>query len=316
MDSSGMQQSPSRPDLAIKTRMLRKIFGSKVAVRSLTLEVPRGEVFGFLGPNGAGKSTSIKMMLGLIAPTRGEALVLGSPVGDVSVRRKIGFLPEHFRFYEWLTAIELLSVHGRLYGMSKSRLRERIPELLNEVGLWPHREKKVRDFSKGMMQRLGLAQALLNEPDLIFLDEPTSGLDPAGRKLVRDIIKAQRSRGATVFLNSHLLGEVEVTCDRVGFIKNGEVVETRRLGGLLDGEITVTMRAGNLSPEAFSALAQRVSSLEAAGDQVTFYTPSMETLPGIVRFLVSQNVDVYEITPQRLSLEDLFLRIVGVDGEP
>jgi ABC-2 type transport system ATP-binding protein len=316
MESSGMQQSPSQPDLAIKTRMLRKIFGSKVAVRSLTLEVPRGEVFGFLGPNGAGKSTSIKMMLGLIAPTRGEALVLGSPVGDVSVRRKIGFLPEHFRFYEWLTAVELLSVHGRLYGMSKSRLRERIPELLNEVGLWPHREKKIRDFSKGMMQRLGLAQALLNEPDLIFLDEPTSGLDPAGRKLVRDTIKAQRSRGATVFLNSHLLGEVEATCDRVGFIKNGEVVETRRLGGLLDGEITVTLRAGNLSPETFSALAQRVSSLEAAGDQVTFYTPSMETLPGIVRFLVSQNVDVYEVTPQRLSLEDLFLRIVGADGEP
>jgi ABC-2 type transport system ATP-binding protein len=316
MESSGMQQSPSQPDLAIKTRMLRKIFGSKVAVRSLTLEVPRGEVFGFLGPNGAGKSTSIKMMLGLIAPTRGEALVLGSPVGDVSVRRKIGFLPEHFRFYEWLTAVELLSVHGRLYGMSKSRLRERNPELLNEVGLWPHREKKIRDFSKGMMQRLGLAQALLNEPDLIFLDEPTSGLDPAGRKLVRDIIKAQRSLGATVFLNSHLLGEVEATCDRVGFIKNGEVVETRRLGGLLDGEITVILRAGNLSPETFSALAQRVSSLEAAGDQVTFYTPSMETLPGIVRFLVSQNVDVYEVIPQRLSLEDLFLRIVGADGEP
>jgi ABC-2 type transport system ATP-binding protein len=316
MDSSGMQQSPSRPDLAIETRMLRKTFGSKVAVRSLTLEVPRGEVFGFLGPNGAGKSTSIKMMLGLITPTHGAALVLGLPVGDVSVRRKIGFLPEHFRFYEWLTAVELLSVHGRLYGMSKSRLRERIPELLNEVGLWPHREKKVRDFSKGMMQRLGLAQALLNEPDLIFLDEPTSGLDPAGRKLVRDMIKAQRSRGATVFLNSHLLGEVEVTCDRVGFIKNGEVVETRRLGGLLDGEITVTLRAGNLSPETFNALAQRVSSLEASGDQVTFYTPSMEALPGIVRFLVSQNVDVYEVTPQRLSLEDLFLRIVGADGEP
>jgi ABC-2 type transport system ATP-binding protein len=309
-----MQQAPSSPSLAIETRMLGKIFGSKVAVRGLTLEVARGEVFGFLGPNGAGKSTSIKMMLGLTAPTRGEALVLGSPAGDVTTRRKIGFLPEHFRFYEWLTASELLSVHGRLYGMSKSSLGKRIPELLEEVGLWPHREKRVRDFSKGMMQRLGLAQALLNEPDLIFLDEPTSGLDPAGRKLVRDIIKAQRDRGATVFLNSHLLGEVEVTCDRVGFIKNGEVLETRCLGALLEGEVTVTMRARNLSPETLAALGQRVFSLKAAGDALTFYTPSMDALPDIVRFLVSQNVDVYEVTPQRFSLEDLFLRIVGTDG--
>lgn len=309
-----MQQATSSQNLAIETRMLGKTFGSKVAVRALTLEVFRGEVFGFLGPNGAGKSTSIKMMLGLIAPTRGRALVLGLPAGDVSVRRKIGFLPEHFRFYEWLTAEELLSVHGRLYGMSKSSLGKRIAELLNEVGLWPHREKRVREFSKGMMQRLGLAQALLNEPELIFLDEPTSGLDPAGRKLVRDIIKAERDRGATVFLNSHLLGEVEATCDRVGFIKNGEVVETRRVGALSDGGVTVSMRARNLSPETLAVLTQRVSSLQAAGDGMTFYVPSMNTLPDIVRFLVGQNVDIYEMTPQRLSLEDLFLRIVGADG--
>lgn len=309
-----MQQAPSSPNLAIKTRMLGKSFGSKVAVRGLTLEVPRGEVFGFLGPNGAGKSTSIKMMLGLIAPTWGNALVLGSSAGDVSARRKIGFLPEHFRFYEWLTASELLNVHGRLYGMSKPKLEERIPELLNEVGLWPHRDKRVRDFSKGMMQRLGLAQALLNKPELIFLDEPTSGLDPAGRKLVRDIIKDQRNRGATVFLNSHLLGEVEVTCDRVGFIKNGEVLETRRLGALLGGEVTVTLRAGNLLPETLAALARRVSTLKPVADGVIFYLPSMDTLPEIVRFLVSRNVDVYEITPQRLSLEDLFLQIIGPDG--
>lgn len=309
-----MQQARSSPNLAIETQMLGKTFGSKVAVRALNLEVNRGEIFGFLGPNGAGKSTSIKMMLGLTAPTRGEALVLGSPAGAVSVRRKIGFLPEHFRFYEWLTAEELLRVHGRLYGMHRSQLVERIPGLLNEVGLWPHRDKRVRDYSKGMMQRLGLAQALLNEPELIFLDEPTSGLDPAGRKLVRDIIRSQRDRGATVFLNSHLLGEVEVTCDRVGFIKNGEVVETRRLDALAEGEVTVAIRARNISPETLAALAERVSSLKTAGDGVTFCIPSADTLPDIVRFLVSQNVDIFEVTPQRLSLENLFLRIVGTDG--
>lgn len=294
--------------------MLGKTFGSKVAVRALTLEVFRGEVFGFLGPNGAGKSTSIKMMLGLIAPTRGQALVLGSPAGEVSVRRKIGFLPEHFRFYEWLTAEELLRVHGRLYGMSKAKLGQSIAGLLNEVGLWAHRDKRVRDFSKGMMQRLGLAQALLNEPELIFLDEPTSGLDPAGRKTVRDIIKVQRDRGATVFLNSHLLGEVEATCDRVGFIKDGEVVETRRLGALIEGEVTVSIRARNLGPETLAELAQRASSLQTSGDRVIFYIPSTDTLPDIIRFLVGRNVDIFEITPQRLSLEDLFLRIVGTDG--
>ncbi|MGH9398531.1 MAG: ABC transporter ATP-binding protein [Terriglobia bacterium] len=304
--------APFHHPLALRTRNLRKVFGSKVAVRGLTLEVPRGEVFGFLGPNGAGKSTSVKMLLGLITPTAGEATVLGFPVGDVPARRKIGFLPEHFRFYDWLTATELLELHGRLYGMARPELRHRVPELLHEVGLTPHRDKRLRDFSKGMMQRIGLAQALLNAPELIFLDEPTSGLDPAGRKLVRDIIKTQRARGATVFLNSHLLSEVEVTCDRVAFIKHGEVLETRRLEQM--GEVTVAMRARNVSAAAAEGLAGRVSSLRLAEDRLTFCVPSMDELPGIVRFLVSQSADVYEITPQRLSLEDLFLKIVGEDG--
>src|SRR5262249_42785271 len=210
-------------DLAIRTRGLRKVFDGKVAVRNLTLDVPRGEVFGFLGPNGAGKSTSVKMLLGLVFPTSGQAEILGSPAGDVKARGKVGFLPEHFRFYDWLTGAELLKLHGRLYGMSHTTLRERIPALLDLVGLTPHRDKRLGDYSKGMLQRIGLAQALLNEPELIFLDEPTSGLDPVGRRLVRDIIKAQRDRGATVLLNSHLLGEVEITCDRVAFLKHGEV---------------------------------------------------------------------------------------------
>src|SRR5438874_10629164 len=233
-------------DLAIRTRGLRKVFGGKVAVRNLTLDVPRGEVFGFLGPNGAGKSTSVKMLLGLVFPTSGEAQILGCPVGDFKARSKVGFLPEHFRFYDWLTPSELLKLHGRLYGMSHAVLRKRIPELLDLVGLTPHREKHLRDFSKGMLQRIGLAQALINDPELIFLDEPTSGLDPMGRRLVRDIIKAQRSRGATVFLNSHLLSEVEITCDRVAFIKHGEVLETRQMQPLLDGETRVAVRAGKL----------------------------------------------------------------------
>jgi ABC-2 type transport system ATP-binding protein len=312
MNSSAASPVPQVP--AIQTHNLRKLFGSKVAVKSLTLEVPRGEVFGFLGPNGAGKSTSVKMLLGLVTPTGGKATILGYPAGSVEVRRKIGFLPEHFRFYDWLTSAELLRLHGRLYGMRDLVLRKRVPELLEIVGLTPHRDKRLRDFSKGMMQRIGLAQALLNEPDLIILDEPTSGLDPGGRRLVRDIIKAERSRGATVFLNSHLLGEVEVTCDRVAFIKHGEVLETRRLKGLREGETTVRMQARKVGPEILAGLAQWASDVQSGDQQITFSVASREALPEILRYLVSHGVDIYEVTPQRRSLEELFLQIVGEDG--
>jgi ABC-2 type transport system ATP-binding protein len=301
-------------DLAIQTRNLRKVFGHKVAVEGLTLEVRRGEIFGFLGPNGAGKSTSVKMLLGLVAPTAGEAIVLGAPVGDVESRRRIGFLPEHFRFYDWLTAEELLRVHGRLYGMARARLAERISTLLELVGLSEHRRQRLREFSKGMLQRIGLAQALLNEPELVILDEPTSGLDPGGRRLVRDIIKAQRERGAAVLLNSHLLGEVEVTCDRVAFIKHGRVLDSRRLDALAAGETRVRLRAGNVNGEILNGLARWTSAVSPNGHRYTLTVTSTEVLPEITRYLVAQGVDLYELTPERKSLEDIFLEIVGTEG--
>jgi ABC-2 type transport system ATP-binding protein len=300
-------------DLAIRTRGLRKVFSGKVAVRNLTLDVPRGEVFGFLGPNGAGKSTSVKMLLGLVFPTSGEAEILGRPAGDVKARAKVGFLPEHFRFYDWLTPAELLKLHGHLYGMSQGVLRERIPTLLDLVGLTPHRDKRLQEFSKGMLQRIGLAQALLNDPELIFLDEPTSGLDPFGRRMVRDIIKAQRDRGATVLLNSHLLGEVEITCDRVAFIKDGEVVETRTLDGEAKEENTVLIRAGKVTTEMVKRLAQWTSSAQYEGGRLACSLSSNAMLPEVVRYLVSAGADIYEVAPQRLSLEERFLQIVGSD---
>jgi len=304
----------SSDNLAVQTEGLRKVFGQKVAVQSLSLQVPRGEVFGFLGPNGAGKTTSIKILLGLVAPTNGQASVLGRPAGDVETRRRIGFLPEHFRFYDWLAANELLHLHGRLYGIPHARLRERVPALLDLVGLTQHRDKRLRDFSKGMLQRIGLAQALINDPDLIILDEPTSGLDPVGRLLVRDIIKDQRARGATVFLNSHFLSEVEITCDRVAFIKHGEVLETRSLQGTQGDDVRVTIRARKLSPEVSSGLAPWASSICLDGERLTFAVASTEVLPEILRYLVARGVDVYEVVPRRTSLEDLFLQIVGTDG--
>jgi len=300
--------------LALETKNLRKLFGDHLAVRGLTLQVQQGEVFGFLGPNGAGKTTSIKMMLGLVAPTSGNATLLGEPLGDRQARAKIGFLPEHFRFHDWLTAHEFLTLHGQLYRMPSSRLRDRIAKLLELVGLTPFRNKQLRTFSKGMLQRIGLAQALLNDPALVFLDEPTSGLDPVGRRLVRDIIRDLKSKGTTVFLNSHLLSEIEITCDRVAFIKHGEVIRTAELKTLVEGETGVTIRAGGLTGEAVAGLGQWGCNVRADGDHIHLTITSESALPAIARYLVEQNAEVYSITPQKSSLEDLFIQIVGTDG--
>jgi len=282
-------------------------------VRNLSLTVRRGEIFGFLGPNGAGKSTSIKMLLGLVKPTSGKAFVLGAASNDVDVRRRIGFLPEDFRFYEWLTATELLQLHGRLSGVPARKLRDRVPALIDLVGLTPHAEKRLQDFSKGMLQRIGLAQALIHEPELIFLDEPTSGLDPMGRRMVRDIIRAQRDRGATVFLNSHLLSEIEITCDEVVFIREGEVVTSRDLRTLQEDEVRVVVHARKLTPECVEGLAPWSTSTHLDAEQLTLTTRSRDVLPDIVRHLVSTGADIYQFTPQRLSLEELFVSIMGED---
>jgi len=314
MPPAAPRDGPDLTTLAIETTGLRKEFGDNVAVRGLTLQVPAGEVFGFLGPNGAGKTTSIKMLLGLVAPSAGSGQLLGQPLGERAARAKIGFLPEHFRFHDWLTAEEFLTLHGNLYGMALPRLKARLAELLELVSLTPFRKKNLRTFSKGMLQRIGLAQALLNEPALVFLDEPTSGLDPVGRRLVRDIIRDLRAKGTTVFLNSHLLSEVEITCDRVAFIKHGEVVRLSDLKTLVEGETRVTLRASGLTPEVLAGLAELGHDVRADGAQVTLTVSGEADLPALARYLVGHGSDLYALTPQKLSLEDLFVQIVGTDG--
>ena len=299
---------------SISTQALRKEFGEKTAVADLSLDVERGEVFGFLGPNGAGKTTAVKMLLGLISPTSGKGEVLGSLLGDYRSREKVGFLPEHFRFHDWLTAEEFLRLHGNLYKIPSQILTPRIAELLELVGLENHREKKLRAFSKGMLQRIGLAQALLNEPDLVFLDEPTSGLDPVGRRLVRDIIRDLRERGTTVFLNSHMLSEVEITCDRVAFIRQGEVLTTNSLQSLVEGELTVEIRAQHVNPAVLEGLAQWGENIRADGDHLSLTLSSEADMPVLTRYLVENGVDVYAIRPKQLSLEDLFIQVVGTEG--
>jgi ABC-2 type transport system ATP-binding protein len=308
----GVQGSASREHV-IQTAGLRKEFGAQVAVRGLTLAVPKGEIFGFLGPNGAGKSTSIKMLLGLVRPTAGQATVLGAPVGDVDARRRIGFLPEEFRFYNWLTARELVELHGRLCGMAPSRLRSRVPEVLDMVGLTPHRDRVIRGHSKGMLQRIGLAQALIHEPELIFLDEPTSGLDPMGRRMVRDIVRAERDRGATVFLNSHLLSEIEITCDRVAFLRDGEIVAHRALGVDWTDQVQVSVQAQHLTAAALDGLARWTSNPRVDGETLRFAVASRDVLPDVLRHLVQAGAHVYGFTPERLSLEAEFLSLMGED---
>jgi ABC-2 type transport system ATP-binding protein len=299
---------------AIETEGLRKVFGDRAAVKGLTLQVERGEVFGFLGPNGAGKTTSMKMLLGLVAPTSGTASLLGAPIGDLATRTRIGFLPEHFRFQDWLTAREFLSLHGELLGMEAHDLQVRLDELLERVGLADFRDKLLRTFSKGMLQRIGLAQALLNRPALVFLDEPTSGLDPIGRRLVRDMIHELKAQGTCVFLNSHLLSEIEVTCDRVAFIRHGEVARVIELSTLDQNLSLVTVRAAGLTPEALAGLARWGKDIQTNNGQLTMAIRDESDLPEITRYLVAQNAEVYAITPNRVSLEEIFIQTVGEDG--
>jgi ABC-2 type transport system ATP-binding protein len=299
---------------AIETEQLRKVFGDNIAVKGLTLRVAQGEVFGFLGPNGAGKTTSMKMLLGLVEPTSGSASLLGAPIGDRPTLARVGFLPEHFRFQEWLTANEFLQLHGELLGMEKQALKARKDELLERVGLSPFRNKLLRTFSKGMLQRIGLAQALMNHPALVFLDEPTSGLDPVGRRLVRDVIHELRQEGTCVFLNSHLLSEIEVTCDRVAFIRHGEVVRILDLASLDGNRSTVTIRAAGLTPEIVAAMSRWGEEIDANGEQLKLTIRNEDHLPEINNYLVAQGARVYAITPERLSLEDIFIETVGKDG--
>jgi ABC-2 type transport system ATP-binding protein len=298
--------------LAIETHALRKWYGSKRAVADLSLSVGRGEVFGFLGPNGAGKTTSLKMLLGLVEPTSGDGRVLGAPIGDRVARAKIGFLPEHFRFQDWLTGREMLRFHGRLFGLAGAALGARVDELLARVDLVDAADRALRGYSKGMAQRLGLAAALLPRPELVFLDEPTSGLDPLGRLMVRDVIREQRERGVTVFLNSHLLGEVEATCDRVAFVKQGRIVHERRLADA-DAGLEVRMEAGPLDDTALAELARFGAGVRRDGAAVRLRVADAAALPELSRWAVARGAPLSHLSAVHDTLESVFLQVM--DGE-
>jgi ABC-2 type transport system ATP-binding protein len=300
----------------IETNALQRRFGRTVAVADLSIVVGAGEIFGFLGPNGAGKTTSVKMLLGLVAPTAGRGHVLGAPLGNAGARARIGFLPEHFRFHDSLTATELLRFHGRLYGLRGSDLDARIRRLLTRVDLLDAADRPVRGYSKGMLQRVGLAQALLNDPELVFLDEPTSGLDPLGRLLVRGLIEELRAAGAAVFLNSHLLGEVEATCDRVVFVKRGRVVAERRLGAA-SSTLDLALRVRPVSDAALEGLSQFAASVQLTSDGgIVLQLADERGVPDIVCWLVAHGIEVHAVQPRRKSLEEVFVEVMGDDERP
>ena len=301
---------------AIETSHLRKDYGGTLgrgaftAVQDLSFSVPRGQVFGFLGPNGAGKTTTINMLLGNIAPTSGSATLLGRPLGDLEARTRLGFLPEKFQFHDFLTAEEFLDLHGRLYGMGSKARAKRIPEVLDQVKLYDRRKSKLSEFSKGMQQRAGLAQAILNDPELVILDEPTSALDPLGRREVREIVAGLKERGKTVLLNSHLLGEIEMTCDQVAILKKGEVIRVGAMDDLLAAPATVEMRVQNISPALLRALESLARTIAVDGEEIAIGIGDEAIIPELAAVVVGHGGRLLSLIPKRESLEDLFIRVV------
>jgi len=296
---------------AIHCVELSKRYGRTVALAGLTMTVPRGEVYGFLGPNGAGKTTAVKLLMGLVDPTAGEGWVLGRPLGDVATRRRIGYLPELFRYQPWLRGREVVRVHCELARLPRAGWRDEVARVLGLVGLADRGDDRVRTYSKGMQQRLGLAVALLGSPDLVFLDEPTSALDPVGRYDVRQLIHQLRERGTAVFLNSHLLTEVEMVCDRVAMVDRGRVIATGTLDELLGGH-SCRVRVTGLDVRRREALGG-FGDLEDDGEWIVFRGLEPERVPELVSEIVRLGGRVYAVEPRSQTLEVRFLQLLGED---
>lgn len=279
------------------------------ALKDLNLSVKEGEIFGLLGPNGAGKTTTLKILMGLIYPTRGTAYIMGRPLGDKRVKEQIGFLPENPNFYDYLRGWEFLDYYGQLYGMNKSLRRRRIEELLALVGLTDAANLPLKGYSKGMIQRIGIAQALLNNPRLVFLDEPQSGLDPFGRKEIRDIILKLKEEGKTVFFSSHILSDAELICDRVGILNRGELIAVGALKDLLSARIKEYEIVGSdLSEEEIKNLGSKAQKVVRQEDKVMFIVTEKEVAENILKYLVREDRNrLVSFIPRQESLEEYFI---------
>jgi ABC-2 type transport system ATP-binding protein len=309
------REAPS-PGTAIAVRDLAKTYGRNLlrrggfpALNGVSLEIRRGSVFGLLGPNGAGKTTRIKIVLGLVRGYEGEASLLGRPPGDARSRQRVGFLPEAHRLPGYLTGRQVMSLFGRMSGADPVEVDRRIPKLLELVGMTKSADRKVREYSKGMQQRIGLAQALVHDPEVVFLDEPTDGVDPVGRASIRGIVQELRARGVTVFINSHLLMEVELVCDRVAIMLDGKVIRE----GSVD---ELTPRTGSVRFDLRQAPENLERTLQGVGTDFTRIPTGFtlkvteQELDAAIDRLRAGGIGIREITQRRLTLEESFIHLV------
>lgn len=303
----------------IVTEDLRKTYGAVEALKGVSLSVNRGEIFGLLGQNGAGKSTLIKILLGIVRKTDGDATLLGETAGRADIRKRVGYLPEDHQFPQYHTGASLLHFYGQLYGMSRNERNRKIPDVLETVGIRKRMDYKLRTYSKGMKQRLGIAQAIFHDPDVIFLDEPTDGVDPVGRKELRELFEKLRDEGKTVFVNSHLLGEVELMCDRVAILQRGDMVRHGTVAELTkqEGRFVIGLAAGQELPtEELARLGLRSAKHE---NRWEVFTSNDSEIDRVVQLLSEKGLKLRHLVAKKQSLEDVFVEMVdqddpGVDG--
>lgn len=305
---------------AIEVSSLRKVYRTRlgrslVALDQVDFQVQPGEVFGLLGPNGAGKTTAVKILLNLTHPTRGTARLSGIPVSDPESRRRVGYLPEGHRFPGYLTARETLSIFGRMSGIDPKTLAERIPALLERVRIGAWADVRVKKFSKGMTQRLGLAAALVHKPDILLLDEPTDGVDPVGRREIRDLLLEEAQNGAAIFLNSHLLSEIELTCDRVGVLRNGKLIACGRIEDLTAGKSKYRLAAAPADDSLVEAFLRSGAGVERLNSHFVVEVRDLEHLNHLIDQVRQRGAVLSELSPVRSTLEDVFVDLVKAEEQ-
>ncbi len=298
---------------AVEIQGLRKVYQQIIAVDDISLVTYRGEAFGFLGPNGAGKSTVVKILTGLVAPTKGTVRVLGQPLNHIGTRRRVGYLPEFPSFHRWLKARDFLEFHGRLYGLKRASLEKRITEGLAMVGLAGRENQKLGTFSKGMLQRIGLAQAIIGKPDLVILDELVSGLDPVGQRDMRELLRELKAEGTSIFLNSHLLADVEAICDRVAIINQGRILKVGAPSELFDKKKVFEVRVDHVSEvllQRLNAVSLDIQRVEDDPCRLLIELQYEEQSADIADIVHNSGARLYTLALRHLSLEQIFFQTI------
>jgi ABC-2 type transport system ATP-binding protein len=301
---------------AIEVNHLTKDYTNVRALDNLSLEVRQGECFGLLGPNGAGKTTLMKILLNLMSSSSGSVRIFNQSVRNEKIREKIGYLPEKVKIYGFLKGAEFLDYQGKLYGMDHTRRKKRIEECLKVVGIYEERSRRIEEYSKGMIQRLGLAQAMLNEPVLLLLDEPAVGLDPISNKEIRDVLLKLKEGGVTIFINSHLLSEIEMTCDRVAILHRGHLVKMGTKQELTAKGELVELRVEGINDALIHKLMEVSSQLQSEGDLITLTPKNTQTISTIPEIVINHSAKLLSLTTRMESLEDIFYRIIKEEEKP